>query len=279
MSKEKNKIRNILVEKYQFDEDYANSIDSLDHLKELLGECERVEDVLKNNPVDFTNMEGYIKENYEEEVSITPGDPGWSDYVMGLFVDDEIMEKDNNRYPTLKGLRRVFLSIYGPPTFSGIVDFKAPTDENSPGRAYANYEIVAGGSTYRGAAEAYPGNINGGYHVYPLAIAENRAEARAYRKALMLNVVTAEEIGNESSHFTSVLSSSGEFNEGESISDSQMTVIKNKCKELNIDLDRFLEVMKSELGATKLTRKVGLAAIKKISIMSNDNNQIPGDLR
>lgn len=275
-------IREKLINDHGFSEEEAKNIKGKDNLRQILKDSINAE--MADNQMFGDSVEDYINDNYPEEDNakdaISRTSPDWSEYVMGFFSEDEVMEKDGNRYPTLKGLRRVFCMIYGNPVFSGIINYSAPTDENSPGRAYANYELVTrDGTTYRGAAEAYPGNINGGYHVYPLAIAENRAEARTYRKALMLNVVTAEEIGNESSHFTSVLSSSGEFNEEEPISDSQMVVIKNKCKELNVDENKFLEFVKKELGVSKLSKKVGLAAIKQISIMSNDPNKIPGDLR
>lgn len=218
-----------------------------------------------------------------EEVEMDRSSPGWSDYVISLFREDEMMVKNENKYPTLKGLRRVFYNIFGPPSFSGVVDYSSPTTESSPGRAHANYELVfydcGREMRYRGAADAYPGNIAGGYQVYPLAIAENRAEARAYRKALMLNIVTAEEMGNEESHFVSVLSSTGEFNESEPMNDNQMLVVKNKSKELNIDLDKFLEFMKKDLSVDKLSKKEGLECVKRISMYSNNPSIIPGELK
>lgn len=277
-------LRNILIAEHGFTEDDALAIKGKSNLMETIKQSLLAQDCDK---LFTSSTDEYVEDNYKEpQVSaINKESPEWSDYVMTLFHDDEIMEKDGNRYPTLKGLRRVAIKLFGEPAFSGVIDYSAPKDENSPGRAYANYELIfdtfLGRKVYRGAAEAYPGNINGGYHVYPLAIAENRAEARAYRKALLLNVVTAEEIGNESSHFTSVLSSTGEFNEEEKISDSQMTVIKNKCFELKIDESKFLDYIKNELGTTSdtLTKKAGLAAIKKISLFSNDPNQIPGELK
>lgn len=218
-----------------------------------------------------------------EEVEMDRSSPGWSDYVISLFREDEMMVKNDNKYPTLKGLRRVFYNIFGPPSFSGVIDYSSPNTESSPGRAHANYELVfydcGREMRYRGAADAYPGNIAGGYQVYPLAIAENRAEARAYRKALMLNIVTAEEMGNEESHFVSVLSSTGEFNESEPMNDNQILVVKNKSKELNIDPDRFLDFMKKELSVDKLSKKEGLECVKRISMYSNNPSIIPGELK
>ena len=218
-----------------------------------------------------------------EQSHITRFDYGWSDYVISLFEEEEMMVKDSNSYPTLKGLRRVFSKLFGVPEFSGVVQYSSSTDENSPGRSHVNYELrfydQTGLKTFRGSADAYPGNIAGGYQVYPLAIAENRAEARAYRKALMLNIVTAEEIGNEETQFKSVLSSTGEFNESEPMNDNQIIVVKNKCKELSIDVDAFLTFMKKELGVQTLTKKEGLESVKRISSYSNDPKLIPGELK
>ena len=224
-----------------------------------------------------------ITSTIEDTEELDRSSPEWSDHVMSLFSNDEVMVKDEKRYPTLKGLRRVFLKIFGPPSFSGIVEYSSPTSEGSCGRAHANYELrfshYGVDNVYRGAADAYPGNIAGGYQVYPLAIAENRAEARAYRKAMMLNIVTAEEIGNENTEFTSVLTSTGEFNEAEPMSENQLLVIKNKCRELSIDMDAFLAFMKRELGVQNLTKKEGLECVKKIGSYSNDPKLVPGELK
>lgn len=273
-------IRDLLVEKYGVSREEADAIKGKAALLEALKAEESQGFVFgETQPV---YEQGELIESTLEE-SIDRGSPDWPNYIMGLFTDEEVMEKDDKRYPTLKGLRRVFYHVFGPPLFSGIVDYSSPTSEGSCGRAHANYELrfvyMGGEYCYRGAADAYPGNIAGGYQVYPLAIAENRAEARAYRKALMLNIVTAEEIGNENTEFTSVLSSTGEFNESEPLSENQMMVIKNKCKELSIDVDKFLSFMKVELNVQSLSKKEGLESVKRISSYSNNPSIIPGELK
>ena len=77
-----------------------------------------------------------------EEVEMDRSSPGWSDYVISLFREDEMMVKNDNKYPTLKGLRRVFYTLFGAPIFSGVIDYSSPTTESSPGRAHTNYELM-----------------------------------------------------------------------------------------------------------------------------------------
>jgi len=275
-------IRDILIKEYRLKEEEVNNIKGKAALLEALN-AEMQSNVVFGEGQEISYKSSEVISSVENSVELDRSSPEWSDHVMGLFSNDEVMEKDDKRYPTLKGLRRVFLKIFGSPSFSGIVEYSSPTSESSCGRAHANYELrfshYGVENVYRGAADAYPGNIAGGYQVYPLAIAENRAEARAYRKALMLNIVTAEEIGNENTEFTSVLTSTGEFNEAEPMSENQLLVIKNKCKELSIDMDTFLTFMKKELGVQNLTKKEGLECVKKIGSYSNDPKLVPGELK
>lgn len=256
-------IKKLLIEQYgvsEFDVARAKGKDALlDMLK-----AEQAIQGLKEAP----------EEEEEEEVGETPvmGDLEWSDYVLSLFDESELAEKDGNRYPTLKGLRRIFVKLFGLPTFSGVVKYESSLSEDSPGRASVNYLLRYDNYEYFGAADAFSGNIAGGYNVYPLSIAENRAEARAYRKALMLNIVTAEELGNEKTEFTSVLSSSGEFNEEEKMSDNQVIAIKTKCDQLGIDSEKFFDMIKKEFGVIALNKGQGLEALKRVVSYVNENS-------
>lgn len=279
-----NQMRDILVDHYDFTQEDAYAIKGKRNVREILEESIRASEgeSIIGDPQQIIT-EDDIEESSPNIPDMTSED--WSDYVMTLFSDDEVMEKDGNRYPTLKGLRRVAANVLGFPIFSGIIGYNSPESDQSPGRAHANYELAFIKPMsdvkiiYRGAADAYSGNIAGGYHVYPLAIAENRAEARAYRKALMLNIVTAEEIGNESSEFTSVLHSSGEYNENSSISEEQKAAIKKKVKDFSVDFDKFLEFMKKELKTESLSKKDGVECVKKVSYFSNNPNEIPEELK
>lgn len=277
-------MRNILVDQYDFSEDQANDIKGKSNVKETLKDSIRA---AQGEAIFGEPQEIVTEDNVEDNEDNTPEmhSEEWSDYVMTLFGDEEVMEKDGNRYPTLKGLRRVGLNILGSPVFSGIIHYGSPESDQSPGRAHANYELrfynylSQREVIYRGAADAYSGNVKGGYDVYPLAIAENRAEARAYRKALMLNIVTAEEIGNESSEFTSVLSSGGEYNEKGEMTGEQKSAIQNKLKKLNVDLESFLNFMKKELNVDTLSKKDGTECVKRVSHYSNNPNEIPEEIK
>jgi hypothetical protein len=254
-------IRDKLKNEYGYSEEALSKIKGITALREALSLEE----------VDIENVSN--EEKYESNDNIVQGDFGWHDYVMSQFHEDELYE---GQYPTLKGLRRVAYRLFGI-LQSEIVELKATLDESSPGRAYCLYKLLlADGRTYYGAADAYRGNIQGDYNIYPVAIAENRAEARAYRKALMLNVVAAEEMsGSEKTEFVSVLS--GEYSEDSMISSGQLKVLENKTKDLGISLQKFLDYVGYVEG--KSTKKDGKAFIGKINEYQQDMNSIPEEIK
>ena len=229
-------------------------------------------DALSLEETQISEVEEIHDDDYDDDIK--QGDFGWHDYVMSKFHEEELYE---GKYPTLKGLRRVGFSLVGPIIQSEIMDLKSSLDETGPGRAYCVYRLVlADGRVYSGAADAYRGNIQGDYNIYPVAIAENRAEARAYRKALMLNVVAAEEMsGSEKTEFVSVLS--GEYTEDSNLSDGQMKVIESKCKQLNISSDSFLRSV--DYVENKSTKKDGKDYIGIINGYQQNTDSIPGDIR
>lgn len=266
-------IRDVLMSEYGYTEEKVNEIKGIANLR----------DALKSEMADFNDIE-----EVETQVQAAPteesdvpeyGDLGWHDYVMSLFEEDDLYD---GMYPTLKGLRRVAVKILGRPVSSRIVQMESTLNEESPGRAYCVYELAFNSRDsfetiyYQGAADAYPGNIQGGYNVYPVAIAENRAEARAYRKALLLNIVTAEEMGgSEKESFVSI--ASGEYKEDELMSATQMKVIESKARQLNICKTKFLESQGYEEGKT--TKKQGKDYMAVINGYQQDMDSIPAEIK
>lgn len=256
-------IRDKLKSEYNYSDDDLSKIKGINALR----------DALSLEESDFSEDIDSEEKFEEDHNNIVQGDFGWHDYVMGLFHEDELYE---GKYPTLKGLRRIAYRLFGV-LQSEIVEMKATLDESSPGRAFCTYKLLlSDGRIYYGAADAYRGNIQGDYNIYPVAIAENRAEARAYRKALMLNVVAAEEMsGSEKTEFVSVLS--GEYSEDSMISAGQLKVLENKCKDLGISLDKFLDGVGYVEG--KSTKKNGKDYIGIINGYQQDMNSIPKGIK
>lgn len=211
--------------------------------------------------VEFEEVDGPLIEDEDQPIY---GGENWEEHVMGLFRNEEVYEdKNGGRFPSLNGLRRVALSLFGAPIKSGPVLVQS----NLPHSSYCVYSVVWNDMEFSAAADAHQDNIGGNYGIYPTTIAESRAEARAYRKALLLSTASAEEIkGNEESSFNSVLTVNSEnvIDENGPISEQQKTIIKSKCKKLKINLDKFLnENSISELDS--MTKSDAIALVKKIS--------------
>jgi hypothetical protein len=257
-------IRDKLKNEYNYSDDQLESIKGITALREALN----LEETDFNETKEESELYGDT-----ENLSVKQGDFGWHDFVMSEFHEDELYE---GKYPTLKGLRRVCCNLFGV-LESQITELKSTLEENTPGRAYCVYRILLGdGRIFYGAADAHRGNIQGDYNIYPVAIAENRAEARAYRKALMLNVVAAEEMsGSEKTEFVSVLS--GEYSEDSPISNGQLTVINSKCSQLGISSAKFLESVGYVEG--KSTKKDGKAFIGVINGYQQNLDSVPAEIK
>ena len=200
--------------------------------------------------------------NEEKEIP-EYGDEKWEKFVMDSFLQDELYIDDKgNGYPTLNGMRRITLLILGNVVRSGPVHVVS----NPPVSSYCIYEIeLDDGTVYGATADACIDNISGNYSIYPTAIAESRAEARAYRKALLLRTASAEEIKGNEKAFNTVLESVKEYDTEGDISAQQISIIQTKCKKLKIDQNKFLESESVESDFKNAKRSDGVKLSKKIS--------------
>lgn len=203
------------------------------------------------------------------------GDSNWESYVMSNFLEDELYD---GSYPTLNGMRRVALDLIGVPSFSGPVQVIS----NLPESSYCIYKLAFMDMhiEIRAAADAHEENIFGNYKIYPTAIAESRAEARAYRKALLISTVSAEEIRGDENVINLFANKNSNINvndrESGRISDQQKKIIESKCKQLKIDLNKFLE--KEGVNLSKATKQDGINLAKSITKLSQQDS-IPQELR
>ena len=267
-------LRRELVEKYNYDENTVSSMKKAE-LKEAL-ELEGLKFVESDEDEELFS-------NEKESDNPVMGDPGWADYVMSLFKEDELYE---GKYPMLKGLRRIGYILLNGVWESEVVSLTFTPDN----RALCVYKLRTGdGRIIHGAADAHKENVQGMFSVYPVAIAENRAEARAYRKALMIDVVTAEEMsGSEKSYFgnmpilgeysnANVPVSSGEYSDEEPASQNQLIVIESKCRQLGIDSSKFLSYVNYQEGKT--TKKEAKEFLGVINKFQQNPNDIPEEIK
>lgn len=192
--------------------------------------------------------------------------PQWSDYVLSKFTSDELEDGK----PRVVGLRRVVQSLLG-----NIRSSKPTNVFYIDGRSVVVWEIDIdmdfGPCTFGGTADASRENLyDETFAVFPTAMAEVRAEARALKRALQINVVSAEEIVKRPATSVDV-----PVVENSKISDIQVKFLTNKCKQLEISVTKFAGV--DDLAS--LNRDDAAKLIGLINDYQSGKVQIPVELK
>jgi hypothetical protein len=190
---------------------------------------------------------------YTEPEPIIPNytDPEWEDYVMSHFTDSEL----SNGCPRVHGLRRVTEKLLGEIITSGPVNVNSIEDGRT-GKAVVIFSVIIawmkdgvefteGGSKiptreFRATASSWCNNTDDMFAVYPEAIAETRAEARALRRALRLSKVSADEITNKDTALIATEEIDRMTPSGESITDQQKSLIIKLCERNQINVNKFI---------------------------------------
>lgn len=161
-------------------------------------------------------------------------DPAWPGFVMRQFEEDEL---DPEGCPLVHGLRRVARLLLGPVLVSQTRVVQAPgqgpataehtlqilVDRDADGAAYP--------ATFGDCADVHAGNADPEFARHATATASTRAEARCYRKALLLRKVSAEE------------KTRIPFDEPDPdgpLKESQINFIHNLCRRLDVDVMKYL---------------------------------------
>jgi len=215
-------------------------------------------------------LENEDSQTLEGVVGVKYASPEWSDYVMGLFRPDEMIAG----YPKINGLRRVasyllgdivesyaseMVVIGGAGEKTVVINYKVVIEWN------LNYPVGFGNlvqnkqlRTFGGVADCNESQQVFGKH--PSATAESKAEGRALRKALCLNVIAAEEMmsGDDAELSGVPKATSG-------ITSALKTVITSKCKALNIKPDMVIKDCGYEKTLDTLTMAEGQSVFETIN--------------
>lgn len=216
------------------------------------------------------------------------GSDEWNDYVMNLFHEDEII--DGN--PLCHGLRRVANLLLGDIISSGPTQVFPALDPDGPGRATVMYEIefdwMNSGISRRfgDVAEVWHGNTDDLFAAHPAATACTKAEGRCLRKALMVKCVAFEELAKNKDVAGIVKSlvkagkvTSGEVVATDSISDPQANFIDGKCRQLGINVVKYLNSHGTEYKFYKdIDKRSASDMIKKLNSFQTNDSSIPVDL-
>jgi hypothetical protein len=218
--------------------------------------------------------------------------PEWHEYVMGEFSPDELVDdpkKPDVKYPTVAGLRRVAEKLLGRIIKSG-PDKIFPVTDPDDIRATVSYvvrflpwdqspiwypdrdnEPVV---EYSEVADACVSNTDATFLSFAVATASTRAEARALRKALKLKVCSADEIP-KLDPARAVAKNSDSL-----IADEQVSLIKKKCKALDLDIQKFANSGEKQYRSIfDVTKETATKMIKALVEYTNDKNSIPPEIK
>lgn len=237
--------------------------DDFDELSILLGEApeplvetptNKVSDGKQEKRVELSpDLEQFIAEGghqedkYEKavmpEITIISHD---HDDIMNMFDDNELAD---GKYPRAVGLRRVAEQVLGKIVDSKPTQVIISQDHNGLPMSTIVYQIIfQDGTVVADVADCWVGNTDDTFAVHPSATASTRAEGRALRKALNLNVLTAEEMNNpknatemlKTSLTTEATRNLMDDLDKETITPTQAAAITAKCTAFKIDAEKFI---------------------------------------
>lgn len=225
----------------------------------------------------------------ENEVVVAPkrptrGVPEWQDYVVSLLTKNEF--QDGN--PTAAGLRRVAELVMGRVVNSYPQVIQFPNEQCN--RAVVQYfveccttflvtdqdtheqTIVEKTMKVSALAESNTGNLNEPYSNHMVATAETRAEGRAFKKLLLLNFSTAEELLGNSNKAPA-----------ETASDVKIRAIKKLSSGLGLNFSKFLAkfagIDENQFGAGKiLSKEKADSLLSTLNDFTNDGTAIPAEI-
>jgi len=208
----------------------------------------------------------------EEQVVETPTmtSPEWDGYVLSHFTPEELIDG----HPTVGGLRRVAEYLLGE-IVSGISDV-VQVPVNPDNRATVIHTITfESGKRFSGAADSYWGNTDKPYGLFPIAIAETRAEARALRRALKLkNIVSSDELVKNTDEKAQDVDTPIE-----PINDTQINCVNVLCGRNNINVQKVVQKHFDNINNIRnLNREQGASLIQTLSGLQQDRTKITDDI-
>lgn len=195
--------------------------------------------------------------------------PEWSDFVLSLFTDEEVcVDGKGNKAPNVNGLRRVAQVVLGQIVASVPSQVKFPS-AGDPTAGCVYTVQFADNTVFAGAADCSPNNVDETYGIYPTAMAETRAEARALRKALGLKVVAVDELSDRKG-WTEPEQQAG------MIQDVQIRAIDNLCKKSDIDVMAFVNSGTLKYASIReITRETAGKMMENLNDMNREVLEIP----
>ena len=223
------------------------------------------------------------KEKEKEEVDESRpsiADPEWHEYAMSHFQSNELI--DGN--PICAGLRRVAELLLGDILETGPTQVFPATDNDGPGRATVVYKVVFNWfnsgvyKTFVEVADVWHGNTDDLFCAHPVATASTRAEGRALRKALKLRVLAAEELAKKD--IVEIVQQTVARSSDGNISPQQMQFIFNKCNQLDINVDNFINMGENTYeDISNVNKECAKKMIKRLNEYQNGTHDVPQEIK
>ena len=220
------------------------------------------------------------KENNDTNIP-TIADIAWTDHVLGLLSEDEKIQGN----PTTDGLRRVFetaLNCVLIDSTSEVVQSPNPSNEKRATVVHSLTYILKdipqdspfNTVTVNGSADVYWGNCDKVFRNHPVAVAETRAEGRAFRRALRLRKVLAAEEVVEATE-----DDIGPDNVTK-ITNNQINFIDVIAKRLDIDVLAIIKMLDiNEDSVKNILHEDALKVIRELSGYQQKVDEIPESVK
>ena len=194
-------------------------------------------------------------DNTPEELDLTPNDPGWTQYVLGKLLDDEM----DGQNPRVEGLRRIAGELVGELIEEGCDLVAVPTEENrfrACAKAWGVFLTPEGREKrFEALADAHSENCLEDYATYLVAMADTRAKGRVFRNALCLRkTVAAEEISK-------TVATAADTQKGGPIHTSQISMIRLISERHGFNIAKVLEKLGIDCKLNDQTGDVNLQSL------------------
>ena len=213
------------------------------------------------------------------------GDPAWSDYVLSLMTEDELV----GGKPKCDGLRRIINVLFD------VVSSERDFVENTTDASGKNFVTVGWKlkmvspvsrfidpadpmvplKTFSALASSSYENTKYPFSLYLASVSDTRAEARCYRKALLLKCLAAEETDDVEI----------QQSVGESISTNQKLGIQTMANRLGVDLGKTIAFYQDKIKSKGdsidgLSREQGGLLLNILNnFQSNSGSEIPNEVK
>lgn len=251
----------------------------------VLDDVELEESSLVNTSL-LDNYDEEEESNEEKVAAPKIGGPDWQEYVLSLLNPDEYVVNRDMKCPKASGLRRVAQIVLGPIVESGPdqvwlvpgqatityrIKFLWQNGFNTTWMSEADLARFGSSSlnyrTFSEIADSNKDNTPSPFNLHLSATASSRAEGRALRKALQLNIVTAEEMSLALTENT--LSSEPDYAK-EPITSSQVVMLQSLAKRIKINLEKALQFHNFPSDLASLTREQAAEFAQRVNSYQGD---------